>query len=1182
MKEKDKEKEPPSRPQQKHQDHVGDLKNRIMQLQEHSTTSSLTKPQKAHVNVHHAGKDEDSHTTPTSAKTSKSEKQLEANYELIQSLASTLSNHLKRQEVVGERSRELTIRGLDEISRISGIGMKREAKQLKESLREAKILSSKKTPSGQTIESGGEPASSMEQHDQHNPKTVLSQKTSTTEENRPRLIQSPLKLHPGAHNFRSPNNIKPPAGIPRATVDTTANRPPLPEVWMSPKKEQITPKATVRPVLKVNTDFARRTPVNTPVEVKSINQLPLPFLPNMSIGSSRNTSQYVTYRAAAIESLYSKDEPGLKIWQGKDAQSYFDIYRPYMMVYPDMDFPSSGSPVFRIHSAVNHREITTIWRNLSIRNSEEIHHWYKVYKEVLEATVNFLQRLCSRSKENAGLWETGQMWHDVFFPRRYFIEHMKQCYREEFGEPYYLTTDAFLIQFVNTLDTMCSMSTQEVGGNFARILDQTESEGCQASIGSGSTPETLHIRRYTAQIIVPYNCTAAEIGRPYELTPSLWDPHHNYTEIEAMTSYILDPPVPWLQWDSGKKAFVGTVPQVMQAFGQTNLDMYVDVQNNAPYCLDISIQACNFLLLPQAVQYERTIKGHMRLYITTPQEEKLPTIQTPLRTSAESELVPDANEEAPVQMESAHIEKENKEKSVDPDEDCDTDNCSLENHCGSENADIADIADIIQPEEEMVTFTIDCQKPMDLKYDPIVDGPPENFSIVGGLESPWGIEQCEVVPTYTSWARQRSYIEECVSSRGRKMMGLFARNAGDASESSETELSDEEGKYLQHIPYLTSMRKTVRPKMSTPVDEDEPPNPNFGSRRNRDQRSLPHSPHPHPNTPVLGVVKQDFNVMNGTGRMGKGALASIGLAPTNFDPGKTAVESLKQTTITVSGKTQTQEMAGSLSVSKKFQLPPVRPFVLVTTPGAGTGAIGLRNSPVREQASNSNVYPPLPPSPLPQSPVRSMENCGGKPKEDKASSSLVSPSDEMSKPAIELANSKAPHRTGSPQKQSGEMAAVDMATGSKSVGGVLWSRERIQNHPSLSPPRKASFHILIESPGVASWPKSCAEEALLFQNMGGGYDLSIDESCEVSDVEEEQEGGDIEVKGDDEDGDEEEVGNGDSEDQGEEADDEGDEEDEEEEGEEEEEFEVSDGEIIIGWANGGPREERTEPWSPID
>lgn len=106
----------------------------------------------------------------------------------------------------------------------------------------------------------------------------------------------------------------------------------------------------------------------------------------------------------------------------------------------------------------------------------------------------------------------------------------------------------------------------------------------------------------------------------------------------------------------------------------------------------------------------------------------------------------------------------------------------------------------------------------------IVDEPSNNFDIVGDIHSTWGVENATLVPSrkYPLWARQRAYIEHCVTARGKKIIGMFGRRERYDSESSETELSDDESRYLKHIPFVRNYRQESQPVWRATVDEGEP------------------------------------------------------------------------------------------------------------------------------------------------------------------------------------------------------------------------------------------------------------------------------------------------------------------------------------------------------------------------
>ncbi|RPB26932.1 hypothetical protein L211DRAFT_595924 [Terfezia boudieri ATCC MYA-4762] len=107
----------------------------------------------------------------------------------------------------------------------------------------------------------------------------------------------------------------------------------------------------------------------------------------------------------------------------------------------------------------------------------------------------------------------------------------------------------------------------------------------------------------------------------------------------------------------------------------------------------------------------------------------------------------------------------------------------------------------------------------------MVDEPTDNFAIMGDIHPTWGVvENTTLMPSvkYPLWARQRAYIEHCVTVRGKKMIGMFGRREKYDSDSSETELSDDESRYLKHIPFVKNYRQESQPVWKATADEDEP------------------------------------------------------------------------------------------------------------------------------------------------------------------------------------------------------------------------------------------------------------------------------------------------------------------------------------------------------------------------
>lgn len=541
------------------------------------------------------------------------------------------------------------------------------------------------------------------------------------------------------------------------------------------------------------------------------------------------------------------------------------------MTYPDEDYLLASSPVFYHEWSLKHKTATVIWKDLSFKDSQEIYRWDKVFCETLTMTLKYLKET-EKGKECTSL--TGLpsteanktnhnpkiFWVNYEWPRSYFLEQMKDHYIKEYGQPQYLVNHKQLLQFLNTRDTICSMSaTAFQATSDKRLLSRNGEPTLQASVGFTSTREKLDIRRFTPLICICANFDwyIATAGDEFVLTPTLWDPHLPYCDIEATTTYTLEPKVNWLNWKHDRKAFVGIPPRkIIRAFvseEDATMGPYSEATDDQD--LELTLVAFSFLTLPQGVQYERTIKASVTIHIQPSRQaiQQEAILKRYLRTqNVDRQTCPKSHNISDFigELEIDHDDDENKQArnrfqerdshgthhnkdhhlkgQIFPYAASMTDQWNTSVDCSTERKDEMHtydmqetIAQASHPADE--TANTFFQKNIGHKYDPLIDGLGDNFAIVCDSESTWSFENAELRPSHrcSTWASQRSYIEKCVTRRG-KMMGLLGRSENHDSDSSETELSDNESRLLKNIPFVTTYGQASRLAWEATVNGGEP------------------------------------------------------------------------------------------------------------------------------------------------------------------------------------------------------------------------------------------------------------------------------------------------------------------------------------------------------------------------
>ncbi|KAF8460679.1 hypothetical protein BDZ91DRAFT_798756 [Kalaharituber pfeilii] len=883
----------------------------------------------------------------------KPQKQFEANYDLIHALTSSLNKHLKRQDVIDDKSKELTIKCLDEIIRICAICLKREAK-----LKDATSMSL----SGVSFENSAirletayisdrVPADKITKQstkaiNEHSSLSLASSSKETKSQNvaqeaccetraedggpvdlRSKKLCGKIVLCPATPSpvgtglntwFEGLNDQKLTAPERNRQNETSATlRPTLSDLQASATQDSTSNlkvflanvlhsvylyNATVykylkahgiskltssqefeyeRPVPKARHESRYTSATNTNSHYSTVMQLQQSMpLPLPSITGIERQDALVIHRDNHGGDSSILPRKALHVWEAKSLSTNIDLYKPEVMHFPDKkQFPFWSSPVYFSRNTLGQpKGITSVWRHLSVLNSEELFHWYQVFEDVLEMTLSCLSKeregvrdsgevdseiWLSRSDASLSSVEDSYYWKNISFSASCFIKTMRSCYLQRYGEPRFLRDERELIQFLNTRDTICSMVSEPLEID-VRLRDGSNAPAYQSSVGISSTDETLDIRRFTVHLTINSSALGAKIGEQYKVKPKLWDPHHTYSEIEEHTTYTLNPQIPWLKWNPDRKAFMGTVPSDIRNYEHLTSEVWAldDVDHWCKGGFRVRIQAVNHVTLPQGVRYMRTIKGQFCVILSDVQAFR----EVP--KEAADTMDPDNDEGKDYQGPCSRKIWDNDESDANG-----VNNASKErqsnniDRCSLENNDRMDVSD----EERKVERSGVCR---DVKKKPTTtniralttplrtqdDEPPtdmlpsEQHGIMDGLQSTLQMSQSEVGPKYPSWTRQRPYIEKQVTNRGMRMMGLFGSQKGDESESSETELSDGESQYLKHIPFVKAYRKGAQPAMK-PVEG--------GSGLNiPEARKQALSGTKKTSTPVLTPVKPDYNAMN--------------------------------------------------------------------------------------------------------------------------------------------------------------------------------------------------------------------------------------------------------------------------------------------------------------------------------
>jgi hypothetical protein len=275
-----------------------------------------------------------------------------------------------------------------------------------------------------------------------------------------------------------------------------------------------------------------------------------------------------------------------------------------------------NSPVVRIPSAASHSRFSSIWRNLNIAKAQEIFQWEMIYEQTLEKIL-FQLSAVSRNEVFSPQSECVEVWKVQKLARDNFLSSMRRMYEEQFGAPDWIGTEDDIIGLVRTFDTCCSRADQM--NPFDRKQKQKASDqSSHLQVSMKFRQEDALVRRYMRQIIIDPGHIYATAGELFMLRADLWDPHHDPHQMNQYTTFRLDPPVPWLEWQEHTQSFCGVVPEFVERTSGCD-----GVRRAGYYRLELNVVAATVDKFSDGVQRETTVRAKVSIWVQNSSSDSL-------------------------------------------------------------------------------------------------------------------------------------------------------------------------------------------------------------------------------------------------------------------------------------------------------------------------------------------------------------------------------------------------------------------------------------------------------------------------------------------------------------------------------------------------------------------------------
>lgn len=289
--------------------------------------------------------------------------------------------------------------------------------------------------------------------------------------------------------------------------------------------------------------------------------------------------------------------------------------------------PRGQSPFCTVDSAAYQLSFKSNWNGLSFAEAEEIwtlgicaREWLiDIAKNIPDAEVH-----PNLSKSFP--------WPLYSCPKEFFVDILRKIYAKTTDtKPSWAQSRDEMDQFLSTCTTFHTLKTiKDSKGIYAPGLDSYNRLYCMYAMQPEHNSDTMDLRHFMRQIIVPDEQTDIISGGKVIITPTLWDPHKPYDALRKYTKFTMNPA--YLTWDVDTYSFIGTI----------NI-----VQRDCPsISVNFVIRAYTIEDFPKGTSFETTVEASINLHIRIPEPELEPEILETYLAAEEAEYFWETNSES--------------------------------------------------------------------------------------------------------------------------------------------------------------------------------------------------------------------------------------------------------------------------------------------------------------------------------------------------------------------------------------------------------------------------------------------------------------------------------------------------------------------------------------------------------
>ena len=255
--------------------------------------------------------------------------------------------------------------------------------------------------------------------------------------------------------------------------------------------------------------------------------------------------------------------------------SALDLYRPIIRAYPAEQGRAANSMTtfdyLRLRPPVEHIDICTTWKGLSLKEAEILFQLHQLFKESLQDLVadqlheqdrKFRQQHPRNPVNDPGSSDTATFYSQLIFSRTRLTDSMVrllQSSREHTGGferllPFYLTSCGYLVDIERSGAQNTAIDLQ-----FQYNRSSVPKNPCKLAVEAGWSPDFLTFEQLT---ILPREGEELQIIPRYN-SNAVFRLEDNHTDLR----YSLETPLPWLTWDDQIRGFKGVVPMYSEIRG---------------------------------------------------------------------------------------------------------------------------------------------------------------------------------------------------------------------------------------------------------------------------------------------------------------------------------------------------------------------------------------------------------------------------------------------------------------------------------------------------------------------------------------------------------------------------------------------------------------------------------------